>query len=124
WVWLIFGAIAAVAAAFAVAPLLFARGMRLAAVGLADAVGATALGLYHELGHPQLAARAFETPNPDDLPALTARMVEAVHKDPSNLQAWLWLGQLYFALGAKQEAAKALAEAVRLARMRRLGREQ
>lgn len=124
WEWLIFGAIAAVAAASAVGPLLFARGLRLAGAGLAIAIVATALGLYYEVGSPRLAARVFATPNPDDLPALTARLVTAVHEHPGNLQAWLWLGQLYFAQGARQEAAKALAEAVRIARMRRLGREQ
>jgi cytochrome c-type biogenesis protein CcmH len=124
WEWLIFSAMAVVGAAFVAVPLLAARRTRLAGAAVAIAVVAAGLGLYAKLGHPQLAARAFETPNPEDLPALTSRLVTAVHENPDNLQAWLWLGQLYFALGAKEEAAKALGEAVRLARARRLGATQ
>lgn len=120
WAWLIFGAVAAISAAFAVAPLVRAPKARPAAAVIAVAVAGAGLALYALLGRPELAARAFAPPESQDLTALVASLATKVHERPNELEGWVLLGRGYFALGAKDEAAKALGEAVRLAKAQRL----
>lgn len=124
WAWLIFGAIAAIGAAFAVAPLMPARKARLAAAIIGVAVAGAGLALYAFLGRPELAARAFQAPAGQDLSAWVADQSVKVRERPNDLHQWLLLGHGYFALGATDEAAKALAEAVRLAKAQHLARLQ
>lgn len=112
-IWLIFGLLAVAGAAFAAAPLV--RRRTVAATAIAALVAASGLGLYATLGRPDLAARAFADPSTDDVPALVASLSRAVRQQPNNLQAWMWLGQGYFALGATRESAKAYRVAVQLA---------
>lgn len=124
WVWLIFGTIAAAGAAFAVAPLLSARRARFAVPVIAIATAGAALGLYAMLGHPNLAARTFAVPEDEQLEALVADLAVKIRERPNELQGWLLLGRGYFALGIKAEAAKAMAEAVRLARAKNVPRAE
>lgn len=84
-----------------------------------------ALGLYVEIGNPQmpaqpLASRAKPTPvMTGDTEARVRAVLEQLRKrietDPKDVQAWLSLGRLRLGLGQSSEAVTALREAERLA---------
>jgi cytochrome c-type biogenesis protein CcmH len=118
--WLIFGTLAVSGAAFAATPLFLDRKARAAALLVVVAVAGAGLALYASLGRPELAARAFQPPENQDLAALVANLAVRVHREPDKLRGWLLLGRGYFALGAKEDAARALAQAARLAKAQRV----
>lgn len=118
--WLIFGTIALMGAAFAAAPLVRTRRARVAAFLILIPVVGAGLGLYAFVGRPDLAARTFEVPEEQQLNALVAELSVKARERPNELQGWLLLGRGYFALGDPADAAKALAEAVRVANAKRL----
>jgi cytochrome c-type biogenesis protein CcmH len=124
WEWLTFGALAAIGAGFAAAPLLRAKDTRTTAGLIGIAVAVAAIALYLALGRPDIAGRVFTPADQHDLPALVADLTRAVRERPNDVQGWLLLGRGYFALGANAQAAKALAEAVRLARLQKLPNDQ
>lgn len=114
--------IAAIAAGFAVLPLL-----RLAPgaaqhgryrFGLAAAVAVlvmgAGLGAYFALGQPQLALRALSGPQVDDFRGLVATLAARIRERPDDAQGWALLGRGYLALGDADEATKALARAIAL----------
>ncbi len=118
---LVFGALALAAAAFAVLPLI--RGTKASsprrpylglAVGLA--VLLCGLGVYALLGQPNLALRALEGPSNSDLPSLIASLSTRIRDRPNDAEGWTILGRGYLALGQSDQAVKALARAVELAR--------
>jgi len=105
-------------------------GGRWAALFLAIAVPASAIGLYMHLGNsaiiPRLQAIASgETeglppghPATGELPSLdvlVARLAERMAQDPENIEGWMILGRTYLAVGRADQAATALERAYRLA---------
>lgn len=84
-----------------------------------------ALGLYVEIGNPQLPAQPLASrakPSPvmtGDTEARVRAVVEQLRKrleaDPKDVQAWLSLGRLRLGIGQAAEAVTALREAERLA---------
>ena len=114
---LIFVAIAALAATFAVWPVLRAgRGRGLLVGAIALFVLAIGGGTYLVLGRPELALRASRGPNTQDIQSLVAPMVEHLHKAPDDARGWTMLGRLYLTIDDPQDGAKALARAIELSR--------
>ena len=114
---LIFAVIAALAATFAVWPVLRAgRGRGLLAGAIALLVFAIGGGTYVLLGRPELALRASRGPNTQDISSLVAPLVEHLHKAPNDARGWTMLGRLYLTIEDPQDAAKALARAIELSR--------
>jgi cytochrome c-type biogenesis protein CcmH len=84
-----------------------------------------ALGLYVEIGNPQLpaqplASRAKPTPvmtgdTEARVKAALDQLRQRLESDPKDVSAWLALGRLRLGVGQASEAAKALREAERLA---------
>ncbi len=116
---LIFVAIALVAAAFVVWPILRGTGQKLGARAVL-AAAATALvfgvggGTYLMLGSPALALRTLAGPSETDLPSLIAELVSRVRSNPQDGEAWMLLGRGYLTLGDPNDAAAALQKAVAL----------
>lgn len=117
--WLVLGALALVGGGFAAFPLLRGRAGVATALAVGALVAAGGAAMYATLGRPDLAARNFVEPSSDDVPGLIASLSRAVRTQPNNLQAWIWLGQGYLALGDTRDAAKAYAVAIRLAKTQR-----
>lgn len=104
-------------------------GGRWAALFLAIAVPASAIGLYLHIGHseliPRLQLAAGQTadlppghPAGEERPALdelVARLAQRMEQDPDNVDGWVMLGRSYLAVGRPDEAATALERAYRLA---------
>ena len=114
---LIFVVIAALAAAFAVWPVLRAgRGRGLLGGAIALFVFAIGGGTYVLLGRPELALRASRGPDTQDIGSLVAPLVQHLHRAPDDARGWTMLGRLYLTIEDPQDAAKALARAIELSR--------
>lgn len=104
-------------------------GGRWAALFLAIAVPASAIGLYLHIGHSEIIPRlqvagvqpgglppghpaSNESPSLD---VLVARLAERMEQDPDNVEGWIMLGRSYLAVGRPDQAATALERAYRLA---------
>ncbi len=116
---LIFAAVALVAAAFVVIPVLRPasgapeakkRPGYAAIAGLA--IIAIGLGAYASLGRPQLALNSLTGPTRTDYPALIAMLARRMPDRPGDIEGWALLGRGYLALGNATQAEKALAHAV------------
>ncbi|WP_119460730.1 c-type cytochrome biogenesis protein CcmI [Rhodospirillaceae bacterium SYSU D60014] len=99
------------------------RRHRGAAAALAVALPLLALGLYLQLGAPNLAhlpgtadpVRMTQAPGEAteaNMGALVERLAQRMAEDPSNLEGWLLLGRSYGTLGRYREAAAAYEEAI------------
>ena len=116
---LIFVAIALVAAAFVIWPILRGKGQKLGArIVLAAAATALVLGVgggtYLMLGSPVLALRTLTGPSDTDLASLIAQLVNRVRANPQDVEAWTLLGRGYLTLGDPNDAAAALQKALAL----------
>jgi cytochrome c-type biogenesis protein CcmH len=128
-VFLLFAAIALVAASFALLPAISARsGARTRGWYVAPALGAAAvlvggLGLYGVTGQPALALRSVVAPNPDagiqDYPAIVSQLARAMRDRPNDPIGWTYLGQGYLAFGQTTLAVRAYDRAVSLTRAQR-----
>jgi len=120
---LVFGAVALVASAFVVLPLLRMRtgagGTRLW-LALGGGLGVAAMGLssYAWLGQPQIALSTMGTPSNTDYPALVATLARRMPERPNDLDGWSLLARGYIALGNPEQGAKALTHAIAVARER------
>lgn len=113
---LIFAVITALAASFAVWPVLRAgRGRGLLGGAIVLFVFAIGGGTYVLLGRPELALRASRGPNTQDIASLVAPLVAHLHKAPNDARGWTMLGKLYLTINDPQDAAKALARAIAIA---------
>lgn len=113
-VFLIFAVLIALAAGFACWPVLRARkpGRLVLAGALALVVLAIGGGAYVMLGSPWLAARAFQSPAPDDLPAMVASLAERMRNQPGDVKGLTLLGRAYISLGRPGDAAQAFGQAI------------
>jgi cytochrome c-type biogenesis protein CcmH len=117
---LAFGALALLASAFVVIPLLRSRapidGRHWLALGGGIGVMAAGLAAYFFLGQPQIAVATMGTPSNENYPALVATLARRMPERPNDLDGWSFLGRGYVALGNPTEGAKAYARAVAIAR--------
>jgi cytochrome c-type biogenesis protein CcmH len=116
----IFSALLAMAAGFALWPVLrapgrswLARGL-LGAATLAFILGAGS-GLYLIFGAPQLALRTVSPPEAGGLPGLVARLAQRMRERPGDAAGWVLLGRGYLTLNDPQDAAAAFRRAVAVA---------
>src|SRR5690348_1193644 len=119
----IFALLAVVASGFVLWPILrepneTAPRKHLLAAAIACAVIGIGAGSYLVLGRPEFAARAFERPEQQRIGGLVALLVQRVHKQPGDIDSWIWLGRAYNAASDPDDAAKAFGNAVALARGR------
>lgn len=115
----IFAALVALAAAFAVWPVL--RGARgwaraLPAAALILFVAGIGAGAYLMLGRPELALRTLEGDRVRDIDGLISRLVPRLRAAPVDERGWTMLGRSYLTVGDAADAAKAFARAIGLAR--------
>lgn len=117
---LILGVLGLGAAAFVVLPLWRAPAKAPRRLPLALAAGAAVLlvgiGTYAVLGQPELAVRTLSGPTNDDFPSLIASLATKMRERPGDVRGWTILGRGYLALGRTDQAVKALARAVDVAR--------
>lgn len=120
---LILGALALIAAGFAVVPVLRrpvtegGRGRRLLLIGAVTlAVSLGGLGLYAVVGQPQLALETLTGPNQNNYRSLISALAREIRYRPNDVQGWTLLGRGYLSLGDAGEAVAALSRAVDLAR--------
>jgi len=120
---LIFAAVALLASAFVVLPLI--RRSRdetqrrpVLALGAGLAVAAVGFAFYVLLGQPQLALSALRGASNEDYPQLIATLARQMRERPGDIQGWMLLGRGYMAVGNPGEASKALRQAVTLSKSR------
>lgn len=117
---LAFLAFAALAAGFAVWPVLGAKGKtRKARWAMAAALGLAVLGigvgLYLAIGRPDLAMRTQrEALQGRDVRALVAMLAQKIRDTPDDPKGFVFLGRGYLTLGEPAMAAKAFARALTL----------
>jgi cytochrome c-type biogenesis protein CcmH len=117
---LLFSALTALAALFAVLPVWRAQSLKLtqrlvllvAFVAVVSTVGA---GLYLVLGTPSLAVRTLSSPRDEDVPALIAALAWRAREKPFNSTGWTLLGRGYLSLGDPADAAAAFKRALETA---------
>ena len=120
----IFAALAALAVAFVVVPVLREKPLTLTmrmllAGAVACVVVGVGAGIYLAVGRPALALRTVERPEQQDMGGLIALLVTRVHQNPNDVSSWVWLGRAYETVGDPDDAARALARAISAARGRR-----
>ena len=118
---LVFGAVALLASAFVVLPLIRApRGdtarQPLLALGAGLAVATVGFSFYALLGQPHLALTSLRGATTGDYPALIATLAREMRDRPGDLQGWMLLGRGYMAVGNPPEAMKAFRQAVNLSK--------
>jgi cytochrome c-type biogenesis protein CcmH len=117
---LLFAALTALAALFAVLPVWRARSLkpaqrRILLVGFVVVVSLVGGGLYIALGTPSLAVRTFSAPQDRDVPALIAALAWRAREEPFNSTGWTLLGRGYLSLGDPVDAAAAFKRALETA---------
>ncbi|HEY5338312.1 MAG TPA: tetratricopeptide repeat protein [Rhizomicrobium sp.] len=117
--WTLFAVIALAAIAFAVAPIIRTRkkGHVLLAAAIALFMLGVGFGVYLMLGSPALAVRSLAGIDSGQVNALIPPLIERTRKAPGDVRAWDYLGRVYLAAGDADDAAKAFARAVTLARL-------
>lgn len=109
--------VAALAIAFAVAPLLRAKDVKrrwLWLGGIAVAMIAIGGGIYALVGRPHLAQREAGGINTREINGLIPFLIQRVHQHPEDARAWRYLGQAYMTANDPRNAAKALAKVIAL----------
>lgn len=112
-----FALVAAVAVAFAAAPLFGigqkqARALWLAAAAL-FIVGVGG-GTYYLLGRPHLAQREASGLNTREVNGLIPFLIQRVRQYPGDARAWRYLGEAYMAAKDPRDAAKSFAKVIEL----------
>jgi cytochrome c-type biogenesis protein CcmH len=119
WAILIFAFLTLGAMAFAVAPIIRAKkkGSAVLVAAIALFILGIGCGTYLMLGQPQLAIRNLADADRGQINALIPPLIERTRQAPGDLRAWTYLGRVYLAAGDADDAAKAFARAVTLARL-------
>lgn len=115
---LVFVAIALIAASFVAWPVLGRRQDKGRLIlGAAAILFVLGLGgaLYLWLGQPSLAARTLAGRNDHSTNALIGRLADAVRKHPHDPRGWVLLGQCYFSAHDPADAASAFERAIEAA---------
>ncbi len=112
-----FALVAAIAVAFAVAPLFRIQRMKLRVLILA--AGALAVlgiggGTYYLLGRPHLALREASGLNTREVNGLVPYLIQRVRQYPQDARAWRYLAEAYMEARDPGEAAKAFAKVIEL----------
>jgi cytochrome c-type biogenesis protein CcmH len=74
-------------------------------------------GTYWMVGQPYLAMRDAAGLSTQDVNGLVPFLIQRVRKDPGDVTAWRYLGEVYMRAGGAGEAARAYGRAIRLAGM-------
>jgi cytochrome c-type biogenesis protein CcmH len=74
-------------------------------------------GTYGIVGRPGLANRAAQGLSTHDINGLIPFLITRVHKQPTDIQAWVYLGRAYMTVGDAADSAKAFSRAVTVARL-------
>jgi cytochrome c-type biogenesis protein CcmH len=109
--------IAALAVAFAVAPLLRMKDLKrrwLLLGGIAVLMVAIGGGIYARVGRPHLAQREAGGINTREINGLIPFLIRRVRQHPEDARAWRYLGQAYMTANDPRNAAKALAKVIAL----------
>ena len=121
WTIAVFAGLTLLAVAFALTPIIRTRSK-----GRALLLGAIALlmlgvggGTYLMLGHPSLALRSLQGADTNDINGLVPLLIRRTRQAPDDLRAWTYLGRIYLQAGDADDAAKAFARAVTVARLDR-----
>jgi cytochrome c-type biogenesis protein CcmH len=112
-----FALVAAVAVAFAAAPLFRVDGMRTRALLLAAAavfIIGIGGGTYYLLGRPHLAQREASGLNTREVNGLVPFLIQRVRQYPGDARAWRYLGEAYMTAKDPRDAAKAFAKVIEL----------
>ena len=124
---LIFALVALVAGAFVAVPVLRSRkdakpmaGRGAYALSGIAAVMALGLGSYVAVDHGQwrIALSSLSGPRKDDYQALIATLARQMPNRPGDVEGWTLLGRGYLSLNNPDQAQRALAQAVNLAKQR------
>ena len=108
-IWVIFAAMAIVAAAFAVLPLL--KSSRALSGTLFAATIALAAGIYWQVGSPGTPSGAGRLP---DIAQMAAGLAARLKERPDDVEGWKMLGRWYRQLGNYPGAVEAFGRAVEL----------
>lgn len=107
--WVIFAAMAVVAAAFVVVPLV--KAPRALSGSLFAATIALAAGVYWLVGSPGTPSGAGQLP---DIGQMVAGLAERLEERPDDVEGWKMLGRSYMQLGNYPGAVEAFGKAVEL----------
>lgn len=107
--WVIFAAMAVVAAAFVVVPLL--KAPRALSGSLFVATIAVAAGVYWQVGSPGTPSGAGQLP---DIGQMVAGLATRLEERPDDVEGWKMLGRSYMQLGDYPGAVEAFGKAVEL----------
>ena len=108
-IWLIFAAMAIVAAAFVVLPLV--KSSRALSGTLFAAMIALTAGIYWQVGSPGTPSAAGQLP---DIGQMVAELAARLKKRPDDVEGWKMLGRWYMQLGNYPRAVEAFGRAVEL----------
>lgn len=110
--WLFFVVMSLMAIAFVIWPLLKDLPGQTLLVGISIVViTGFAAGLYNELGSPDVASGASQSP---DVSRMVTSLAERLQRQPDDVDGWVMLGRSYVTLGNYSEAARAYERAVEL----------
>ena len=110
--WLFFVVMSLMAIAFVIWPLLKDLPGQTLLVGISIVViTGSAAGLYNELGSPDVASGASQSP---DVSRMVTSLAERLQRQPDDIDGWVMLGRSYVTLGNYPEAVRAYARAVEL----------
>ncbi|MEO8301506.1 MAG: tetratricopeptide repeat protein [Rhizomicrobium sp.] len=112
-----FALVAALAVAFAAAPL-FGIGQKKTRAAVLAAAAIFIIGIgggtYYILGRPHLAQREANGLNTRDVSGLIPFLIQRVRQYPGDARAWRYLGDAYMAAKDPRDAAKAFAKVIEL----------
>jgi cytochrome c-type biogenesis protein CcmH len=112
-----FALIAAIAVAFAAAPLFRVSQVKTRALLLAAAavfIIGIGGGTYYLLGRPHLAQREASGLNTREVNGLVPFLIQRVRQYPNDDRAWRYLGEAYMTAKDPRDAAKAFAKVIEL----------
>ncbi len=110
--WLFFVVMSLMAIAFVIWPLLKDLPGQTLLVGISIVViTGSAAGLYNELGSPDVASGASQSP---DVTRMVTSLAERLQRQPDDVDGWIMLGRSYVTLGNYPEAVRAYERAVEL----------